>query len=163
MQAPLTQEERERRETNDNRIRYIGDVMQQLSDVQDPAARLKILKILLGSTLNNQEIMSIIQEEIDKVEAEGAKDESKPEETGDTDSSFIDDINNTDLDADIDEMPILGAESDQESENSEEPELSQPTEPESSTEPESTEASQPEQDSYLPSPAELNQDMTKNA
>lgn len=163
MQAPLTQEERERRETNDNRIRYIGDVMQQLSDVQDPAARLKILKILLGSTLNNQEIMSIIQEEIDKVEAEGPKDESKPEETGDTDSSFIDDINNTDLDADIDEMPILGAESDQESENSEEPELSQPTEPESSIEPEPTEASQPEQDSYLPSPAELNQDMTKNA
>ena len=46
MQAPITQEEIDRRQDNDNRIRYISDIMTQLGDIQDPATRLKILKSL---------------------------------------------------------------------------------------------------------------------
>ena len=47
MQAPITQEDITRRENNETKIRYIGDLMTQLNDIDNPTARLKILKILL--------------------------------------------------------------------------------------------------------------------
>ena len=70
MQAPVTQEEIDRRTNTDNRIRYISDVMGQLSDIEDKAIRLKIYKALLGNTINDPQVITYLQEYIDKIEAE---------------------------------------------------------------------------------------------
>ena len=73
MQAPVTQEELDRRTNTDNRIRYIGDLMQQLSDIDDKATKLKIYKALLGDAVNDPEVIGYLQAYIDKVEAENEK------------------------------------------------------------------------------------------
>jgi len=68
MMAPTTQEEIDRRENMVGKVQLTGDVMNMLSDIQDPAAKLKILKSMLSTYLANQEIVEIIQDEIDKLE-----------------------------------------------------------------------------------------------
>lgn len=64
MQPPVTQEEKDRREATDNRIRYIGDVMSQLNDIEDKETKLKIYKALLSSSVNNAEVIQYIDEYI---------------------------------------------------------------------------------------------------
>lgn len=68
MQTPVTQEELDRRQNNDNRTRYIGDIMNQLGDIEDKAVKLKIYKTLLSQVINDPEIISIIQKYIDSLE-----------------------------------------------------------------------------------------------
>lgn len=135
MQAPVTQEELDRRTNTDNRIRYIGDLMQQLSDIEDKATKLKIYKALLGDAVNDPEVIGYLQEYIDKIEAE----------------------NNKAAEAESSDVPDM------------------PTEPESDTLPspdalesysddnDSTylfEDADDDSDSYLPSPDELDLDLT---
>ena len=79
MQAPITQEELDRRETNDNRVRYVGDIMNQLNDINNPAARLKILKALLSNVVSDAEINQVIQDQIDALEEEQAAKEEQNE------------------------------------------------------------------------------------
>lgn len=70
MQAPITQEEIDRRSNKDNRIRYVSDIMTSLSEVSDPVIKMSILKILLSSVINDPEIINLIQQQIDKLEEE---------------------------------------------------------------------------------------------
>jgi len=85
MQAPVTKDEIQRRETADNRIRYVNDIMGQLSDIEDPAAKLKVLKILLSQSINDPDVIAVIEEQIDKLEA--AKEENQAEESSEASSS----------------------------------------------------------------------------
>ena len=83
MQEPITQEELDRRSNNDNRLRYIGDFMQQLDEVDDKVIKLKIYKSLISTALNNNEVIGFLQEYIDKLEKEELKkngDEKGPNE-----------------------------------------------------------------------------------
>lgn len=86
MQTPVTQEEVDKRTNSDNRIRYVSDVMSQLSDIQDVPSRLKILKSLLSSVVNDPEVIDIIQRQITKLENEAkaaaAKNPVEGEEAG---------------------------------------------------------------------------------
>lgn len=73
MQTPVTQEEIDKRTNMDNRIRYIGDLMQQLNDIEDPLIKLKIHKALLSDVINDPEVMGYIQTYIDDLEAKTDK------------------------------------------------------------------------------------------
>ena len=82
MQAPLTKEELDKRNDTSNRLRNITDIMSTLNEVEDKTAKLKILKILLTTVINDADIMGILQEEIDKLELEEeTSTEEKSEET----------------------------------------------------------------------------------
>lgn len=80
MQAPVTQEELDRRTNTDNRIRYVGDIMQQLSDIDDPIIKLKIYKSLIGSTINDPQVISLLQAYIEKLETQQTKENEEPKE-----------------------------------------------------------------------------------
>lgn len=73
MQAPVTQEEIDRKQDLSNTLRNISDIMNTLGDVQTASSKLKILKSLLGECLNDQEIVNILQEEIEKQEKENTQ------------------------------------------------------------------------------------------
>ena len=70
MQAPTTQEERDRKENLSSTISAIDSQMRLLVDngIEDPIAKLQILKILLGDAGISSEILDIIQQEIEKLE-----------------------------------------------------------------------------------------------
>ena len=68
MQPPATSEEKDRRENLSNKIAVVNDIMALLTDIEEPASKLKILKSLLSNVLTDTEVTDIIQEEIDKLE-----------------------------------------------------------------------------------------------
>lgn len=70
MLSPTTQEEVDRRDNLSNKVGLVGDIMNALSDVEDTTTRLKILKTLLSDALNNTEVISLIQDQIDALETE---------------------------------------------------------------------------------------------
>lgn len=76
MQAPITQEELDRRANNDTRLSYINDIMQQLGDIDDKVTKLSIFKLLLSNTIGNPEIITLIQNYIDDLVAEKEKKEN---------------------------------------------------------------------------------------
>lgn len=69
MLAPTTQEEIDRRENIVGKIGLISDVMNNLGDIENSETKLKILKTLLSSAINAPEVIQLIQEEIDGIEA----------------------------------------------------------------------------------------------
>ena len=143
MLAPTTQEEIDRRDNLVGKVQLTGDIMNMLNDIEDPVARLKILKSMLSSYLTNQEVVDVIQDEIDKLEMQ--VEESVPTKTSDYEES---DISGAPLD--------LGAELGLELPSEEaggEPLTTETT----------TEAEKPEE-SILPTPAELSSetDFTDN-
>lgn len=85
MQSPVTQEEKDKREAVDNRIRYVGDLMSQMTDIEDKVVRLKIYKALIQTSVNDPEVMLYLQEYIEKLEeeekAKNKKENSKEEES----------------------------------------------------------------------------------
>lgn len=70
MQPPTTTEEKDRRDNLSNKIAVVSDIMSLLSDVEDNAAKLKILKSLLTGVLQDDEVISILQDVIEKMELE---------------------------------------------------------------------------------------------
>lgn len=60
MVPPTTQEEIDRREAASNRIRYVQDVIGMLSDVENPAVRLKIVKALLSNVVSDSEVIQLL-------------------------------------------------------------------------------------------------------
>ena len=74
MQAPMTREEQSRKENLSTTIAAIDSQMRLLSDngIEDPAAKLNILKILLADAGINSDILGIVQKEIDKLEEQAA-------------------------------------------------------------------------------------------
>lgn len=73
MLPPTTQEEIDRRDNLSSKVQLTSDILNMLSDIEDPTTRLKILKSLIGNIIDNPEIISILQEEIDKMEEQNAE------------------------------------------------------------------------------------------
>lgn len=156
MSAPITQEEIDRRESMTNQIRVVTDIVNLLSDISNPARKLKIINRFLSTTVSDSEIVQLIQEEIDELEKEENKPEKKRNDEveepdaedvntsfenkvfGDTDNSEQDLSTSDELDS-----------NEQESEESEE------------SGEESGEMIDTESD-YLPKPSDLGIDFTQN-
>lgn len=81
MLPPTTQEEVDRRDNISNKVGLVQDIMNNLADIENPITKLKILKSLLGNTINNPEVIQFIQEEIETLENQA--NEETPEETSD--------------------------------------------------------------------------------
>ena len=126
MLSPTTQEEVDRRDNLSNKVGLVGDIMNALTDIEDPIVRLKILKSLLSDTLTNPEVISLIQEQIDTLETELLEEEPVIEDNieednlGDlfSDSDFSDESNTSvDFNSGFD-LPDLPDESSTETEDS---------------------------------------------
>lgn len=87
MQAPITQEELDKRDSLSSEIGLIDDVLRMLDGVEDPIIKLKILKSLLSNVLSNQEVMELIDEQITALE-EAAEEEAADELSSDGGDDF---------------------------------------------------------------------------
>jgi len=135
MQAPVTQEELDRRDNKRNKVGVINDIMQQLGEIQNPIIKLKILKSLLADSLTDVEVISLLQQQIDELEVLGIKETEEGEEQPEPQLS----------------TPV------------ESPEPVVPETPEEETQPEEApEAPAEDEESYLPSAEELGVDLTVN-
>ena len=85
MLPPTTQEEVDRRDNMSNQVGIVRDIMGILSDIENPVLKLKILKSMLSNVLTDQEVLQVIQEQIDELEAEGVTEESKEKDSFDAD------------------------------------------------------------------------------
>ena len=92
MTPPTTQEQLDRQEQRSSQIGIIRDIMDLVSDIEDPIKKLKILKSLLSEVAIDSDLIGILQEEIDRLEAEA---NPEPEEdSGDDEDMDLDiDIN----------------------------------------------------------------------
>ena len=72
MQAPTTQEEKDRKDNMNNTISIISSVMGLLDVIEDSTTKLKILKAMLSNAINNEDVITLIQEEIDKLDEQNA-------------------------------------------------------------------------------------------
>lgn len=131
MQTPTTSEEVARRETMANRVQLTRDLMDTLGDIEDPAAKLKILKALLSEYINNTEVIELLQGEIDKLEVE---EEPSTEDTGSSsddslDDLFTDESEGSDGSSSEDINDVLGGESADSAASSEEEENTSATLP----------------------------------
>lgn len=81
MQTPTTEEEVKRRENLSNKVGLVRDIMDISSDIENPSTRLKLLKSLLSDTLADPDIIEILQEEIDRLEAETGSETTSSTET----------------------------------------------------------------------------------
>lgn len=140
MQAPVTQEEIDRRENMSNKVRIVSDIMSQLAEIESETIKLKILKSLISSVVTDSEVIDLLQEEIDNLEQKELEEKTKKKETKDKAEDSIDefDLGETDLgiedEGDLEDMSAFQAE------------------PESS-----------ETGDYLETPDELGIDMTQNS
>ena len=87
MQAPTTQEEVDRRDNLSNKVGLVRDIMDTLGDIENPTTKLKILKSLLSNTISDTDVIQLLEDEIEALEA--AVEES--EEPVVSDDEFTDD------------------------------------------------------------------------
>ena len=74
MQPPTTQEEKDRKENVSQGIQITRDILDMLQDIQDPATKLEITKILLSANLVNPGLIAILEKEVEKLrEGEGTE------------------------------------------------------------------------------------------
>ena len=92
MLPPTTQEEIDRRDNISGKIQLVSDIMNMLGEIEDPQAKLRMLKSLLTNVLDNTEITEILQEQIDKLENEP---ESEEEVDEDEENIFGDELEST--------------------------------------------------------------------
>ena len=87
MQAPTTQEEVDRRDNLSNKVGLVRDIMDTVGDIENVATKLKIAKSLLSNTISDGEVIQLIQEEIEAMEAQLAEEETPAEDdtTGEDD------------------------------------------------------------------------------
>lgn len=97
MQAPTTQEEKDRRDNESNAINNISSIMSLLDTVETPSVKLEILKSLLSGTVNNAKVLSLMQDEIDKLTK---KETEAVEENPVEDELPSDDLNDFDFGGD---------------------------------------------------------------
>lgn len=90
MQMPVTQEELDKRANLDTRLRYVGDLMNQLGDVEDKAVKLKIYRSLIQNVITDNNVIKELDEYIKTLEknkknegeAESADEEGLPNLSG---------------------------------------------------------------------------------
>ena len=138
MQAPTTQEELDRRDNMDGKVGVINNIMMLLSDIQDEPTKLKILKSLLSTVLTDGDIITVLQEYIDKSE-----EEQEPVEDDDNE----------------DKVPVMHSPSPAMRDTRDH--IPSDTPPEEVM-PETTAEEEPNQEVILPTPNELGIDMTDN-
>ena len=98
MQPPSTQEEKDRREAQGTRVNAVQDIMNLLSDsVDDPVAKLEMLKSLLSDVLDDSAILNILNEQIEKLEMENQKEQEEKEAEKSNDSEIINDFSGSDF------------------------------------------------------------------
>lgn len=68
MQPPITQAELDRKDVVQGKINNIQDIMNLLDPVEDPITKLKILKSLISTVISEPEVLNILQKEIDRME-----------------------------------------------------------------------------------------------
>lgn len=68
MQPPVTQEDIDRRESQSTKVQLTSDIMDMLSDIEEPISRLRILKNLLVNIVNDNDIIEEIQNQINTLE-----------------------------------------------------------------------------------------------
>ena len=100
MLAPTTQEEIDRRDNLSSKVQLTSDIMNMLADIEDGVVKLKILKTLLANVIDNNEIVQLLQDEIERMESELLDTEVPVEE----DTEGVDDISGIDGDMGY-EMP----------------------------------------------------------
>ena len=100
MQQPVTQEELDKRDSLSSEIALAGDVMNMLSDIEDPVLKLKITKALLTNIISNQEVLELIQEQIQALEDQAEEEASLEADMGgdDMDLGGLGDFGGGDLD-----------------------------------------------------------------
>ena len=149
MLPPTTQEEIDRRDNLSNLVSITRDILNLTDEVEDKVAKLKILKSLISNVVDDSDILSVIQEEIDRLQEE--QEHSTTDEDGDDmakDLGLGDE--GSDIGSDSDNMDLgdlLGNETD--------------TETSTATEVEPTEAPE-ETIGELPTPDSLGIDFTQN-
>ena len=80
MQAPTTQEEVDRRDNLSNKVGLVRDIMDTVEDIENVATKLKIAKSLLSSTISDGEVIQLIQDEIEAMEAQLEAEETPVED-----------------------------------------------------------------------------------
>lgn len=80
MQMPVTQEELDKRANLDTRLRYVGDIMNQLGDVEDKAVKLKIYRSLIQNVITDNNVIKELDEYIKTLE-KNKKNEDEAEST----------------------------------------------------------------------------------
>ena len=75
MQAPTTKEEIDRRDNEVSKIQMVQEVMNLVSDIDNPSAKLKILKSMLANTITDTDVIALIEEEISKLDKENVEDD----------------------------------------------------------------------------------------
>jgi hypothetical protein len=110
MQAPITQEELDRRENLNNRANAISSINSLFSDVEDKSRRLTILKSLIAPLHLGDEVMDIIQKEVEAAEEAARKakeaEEAEAAATGTDDSDLVDLSTDTDDSAEEVELDL---------------------------------------------------------
>ena len=139
MLAPTTQEDIDRRDNMASRIGIIGDIMNNLAEMESTSAKLRVLKILLSDVITNPDILDTIQEQIDTIEEQ--EDESIDIGSEKAEEEFTD----TDFEPERSERPSRPVE--RETDFSASSEIIEPNEGTSMN---------------LPSPEDLGVDMTDN-
>lgn len=144
MTTPITQETLDRRDSVSNQVRNVGDIMNELGDVETRSIKLKILKSLISPVITDPEVLEYLQEEIDKAEKEEQENATSSSPTDEMEGNIPEPrINVEPMDQDEETAPERpGLEFDNLSDTEEEPE---------------------EESDYLPTPSELGQDLTDNS
>lgn len=90
MEAPMTQEEKDRQDNMSTALTSISDTIRLLSDagIEDNLLSLKIIREMLPKVITNQNVLSLISEKIE--EMEGEKDQS--DETPVEEDSYSEDL-----------------------------------------------------------------------
>ena len=70
MVIPTTQEEIDRRDNLSNKVQLVSDIMNMMADITDVPTKLKILKTLLANTIDDPDVVALLQEYIEKLEEE---------------------------------------------------------------------------------------------
>ena len=152
MQPPTTKEEIDRRDNLQSRVQIVSDVMNLLSDVEDPAIKLKILKSLVSQVINDDEIINLIEAQIEKTETEGGENESNEKTKNEDD--LLGGSHNDGFDSDFDNSLDLDKELNLDDIDNEESSLDNDTELDNSNNEGESET--------LPNPSDLGIDFTDN-
>ena len=91
MLPPTTQEEIDRRDNLSSKVQLTTDIMNMLEDIDEPVARLKILKCMIGNIVDDTDVIAVLQEQIDKLESESTTEvQDETEEVSGEEISFED-------------------------------------------------------------------------
>jgi hypothetical protein len=107
MKTPVTQEEKDYRESLTNQISAISNMQSLFADIEDKGRKLEILKILVSGLNYGDDLLTVIDQEISAAEeAAKAEAEAANAENSEEDSTPDSTPKETDLDFDLGEAGI---------------------------------------------------------